>query len=118
MSIGLSAKSKYFLKRILLIPMTLFGIMALNFLFVQLAPGGPVEQMMMKMEQGNTGGVINRISGSGGQESVVPSDDGQSLYRGTQGLKDQLRKELEIRFGFNKPPLERFFSDDMELFAF
>ena len=109
MSIGLSAKSKYFLKRILLIPMTLFGIMALNFLFVQLAPGGPVEQMMMKMEQGNTGGIVNRIGGAGGQESVVPSDDGQSLYRGTQGLKAQLRKELEIRFGFNKPPLERFF---------
>ena len=47
----------YFLKRLLLIPVTLFGIMALNFLFVQLAPGGPVEQMMMKLDE-----VIKRFS--------------------------------------------------------
>ena len=66
MNITCSPKMKYFLKRLLLIPVTLFGIMALNFVFVQLAPGGPVEQMMMKMEQGGTGGFVNRISGEGG----------------------------------------------------
>ena len=42
---------KYILKRLLLIPVTLFGIMLINFMFIQLAPGGPVEQMMMKMDQ-------------------------------------------------------------------
>ena len=47
----LSSKTTYFIKRLLLIPVTLFGIMILNFMFVQLAPGGPVEQMMLKMEQ-------------------------------------------------------------------
>ena len=43
-------KYGYFLKRILLIPVTLLGIIALNFAIVQMAPGGPVEQMMMKID--------------------------------------------------------------------
>lgn len=105
-------KAVYFCKRCLLIPITLFGIMALNFLFVQLAPGGPVEQMMMKLEQTSpSSGAAARIGGAGGQESlsVQKSASSQSFYRGTQGLKTQLRKELEKRFGFDKSPFERFY---------
>ncbi len=104
-------KAIYFFKRLLLIPVTLFGIMALNFLFVQLAPGGPVEQMMMKMEQAAPmGGMTARIGGSGGAEVVMTGGEGgHSLYRGTQGMKDQLRQELEKQFGFDKPAWERFF---------
>ena len=109
------SKAVYFIKRLLLIPITLFGIMALNFLFVQLAPGGPVEQMLMKIEQSSPTGAVNRISGisgdvigSGGNNtSDVRSR--QDLYRGTQGMKDQLRAELEKQFGFDKPAYERFF---------
>ncbi len=100
----------YFLKRLLLIPVTLFGIMALNFLFVQLAPGGPVEQMMIKMEQGAPiSGMTARISGSSGAEVAASGIANSSLYRGTQGMKEQLRAELEKQFGFDKPVIERFF---------
>ncbi len=104
------AKAIYFFKRLLLIPVTLFGIMVLNFLFVQLAPGGPVEQMMMKMEQATPmGGMTARIGGSGGSEVVVSgSSNGGSLYRGTQGMKEQMRAELEKQFGFDKPAWKRF----------
>ena len=38
----------YILRRLLLILPTLFGIMTLNFLIVQAAPGGPIEQMIAK----------------------------------------------------------------------
>ncbi len=104
-----SPKAIYFLKRLLLIPVTLFGIMALNFVFVQLAPGGPVEQLMMKMEQSAPmGGLSARIGGAGGSEVIAVSGGAQSMYRGTQGLKEQLRKELEKQFGFDKPVWERF----------
>ena len=104
------ARLIYFFKRCLLIPVTLFGIMALNFLFVQLAPGGPVEQMMMKLENKSVGGIVSRIGGTGGSETFSAQEgaSSQSLYRGTQGLKAQLRQELEQRFGFDKPPLQRF----------
>lgn len=103
----LSSKVTYFCKRVLLIPVTLFGIMVLNFMFVQLAPGGPVEQMMMKMEQSAPTGITSRISGSSA-DVITVSDSDLSLYRGTQGMKEQLRLELEKQFGFDKPALERF----------
>ena len=34
----------YIIRRLLLMIPTLFGIMVINFVVVQLAPGGPVEQ--------------------------------------------------------------------------
>ena len=40
----------YILRRLLLIVPTLFGIMVLNFFIVQAAPGGPVEQLIARME--------------------------------------------------------------------
>lgn len=103
-------KKSYFLKRLLLIPVTLFGIMALNFLFVQLAPGGPVEQMMIKLESGSQPDATARISGAGSSfDSGSAQNAGlSSSYRGTQGLKAELRTELEKQFGFDKPPLTRF----------
>ena len=41
----------YFLRRLLLIPPTLFGISVLVFAITRLAPGGPLEQAMMQMQQ-------------------------------------------------------------------
>ena len=41
----------YFLRRMLLIPPTLFGISVLVFAITRLAPGGPLEQAMMQMQQ-------------------------------------------------------------------
>lgn len=99
-------KKSYFLKRLLFIPVTLFGIMLVNFMFVQLAPGGPVEQMMTKIESGQAGGVLNRISGT---SSVESAGGDTSKYRGAQGLQEELKKELEKQFGFDKPVYERFF---------
>jgi len=85
--------------------------MSLNFLFVQLAPGGPVEQMMIKLEDGLTPYATARISGTGASMSSAGAKaSGAGIsYRGTQGLKEELRLELEKRFGFDKPAHERFF---------
>lgn len=99
-------KRDYFLKRLLLIPLTLFGIMALNFLFVQMAPGGPVEQMMLKLESSTSAPATARISGA---NSDMMTSAQSSSYRGTQGLRQELRRELEKQFGFDKPAPERFF---------
>ena len=97
---------KYILKRLLLIPITLFGIMLINFLFIQLAPGGPVEQMMMKME-GHSATATAVISGKGaGASEAVASN---SKYQGAQGVREELKKQLEKEFGFDKPLHHRFF---------
>lgn len=95
---------KYILKRLALIPLTLFGIMLINFLFIQLAPGGPIEQMMLKMEGGAVSATA-RISGAAAAEGTALN----SKYQGAQGVRDELKKQLEHEFGFDKPLYERFF---------
>ncbi len=95
---------KYILKRLALIPLTLFGIMLINFLFIQLAPGGPIEQMMLKMEGGAVSATA-RISGGAAAEGTALN----LKYQGAQGVRDELKKQLEHEFGFDKPLYERFF---------
>ena len=82
---------KYWLRRLLLIPLTLFGIMLLNFVLIQMTPGGPVEHMLLKMQ--------NSASGT---EAATIVDSKQNTF--TQ----QIREELEKQFGFDKPVLVRF----------
>ncbi len=97
----------YIIRRLLLIPLTLFGIMVVNFAFAQLAPGGPVEQMLAKV-QGQSVEATARISGAGAQETMAGSGEGAGKYRGAQGLDPVFVKEIEKQFGFDRPPLERF----------
>lgn len=102
----------YFLRRLLLIVPTLFGIMVINFLVIQAAPGGPVEQMIAKI-RGNNVDATSRISGSGMESTQALEQMGdtqfyESKYRGAQGLDPEFIAKLEKMFGFDKPPLERF----------
>lgn len=52
----------YIIRRLLLIIPTLLGIMVINFAIVQLAPGGPVEQIIAQIT-GTDAGATARISG-------------------------------------------------------
>lgn len=98
--------SVYILRRLLLMIPTLFGIMLLNFLIIQAAPGGPVEQTLAKL-QGLDSSVQNRMGDSMSVEVSSSSGDNSS-YRGAQGLDSELVKEIEKLYGFDKPPHERF----------
>ena len=105
----------YVLRRLLLMIPTLFGIILLNFLTIQVAPGGPVEQMIAKL-QGLDVSATERFSGGGSDTSATQqmqqqmmSSSGASKYRGAQGLDPEFIKELEKQFGFDKPLGERFF---------
>jgi len=94
----------YILRRLALIIPTLLGIMLLNFVIVQAAPGGPVEQLIAETE-GHGGSALSRASG-GGAGGEVTSSSGDS--RGSRGLPEELLKEIEVMYGFNKPAHERF----------
>src|SRR5512147_3144710 len=106
----------YIIRRLLLIIPTLFGIMVINFAIVQIAPGGPVEQMIAKI-QGTAIDPTMRISGSEGdmvkdnkQNPQLQQSQQQNsgrTYRGAQGLDPQFIKELERMYGFDKPLHER-----------
>jgi microcin C transport system permease protein len=100
----------YILRRLLLVIPTLFGIMAISFVIVQFAPGGPVEKVIAQLT-GSDVSATARISGGGGDlVGQRPGGAGgdPSRYRGSQGLDPEFIKKLERQFGFDKPPLERF----------
>ena len=94
----------YLLRRLLLVVPTLFGIIAINFAVVQFAPGGPVEQMIAELK-GRGGGAAGRITGEGARETAAPTE---GLYRGSSGLDPHLVADIRRMFGFDKPPLLRF----------
>jgi len=97
----------YILRRVLLMIPTLFGILAISFLVIQFAPGGPVEQVIARITGQNSG---DALSGGGGDAGATNFDAGSesSRYRGSQGLDPEFIARLEKQFGFDKPPLERF----------
>src|ERR1700746_3806485 len=96
----------YALRRIFLIIPTLFAIMVVNFVIVQAAPGGPVEQMISRLK-GSTVSATERVSGGTGEFKTQAGGD-DNRYRGARGLDPALIKELEKQYGFDKPPLKRF----------
>ena len=100
----------YIIRRLLLVIPTLIGIMTVNFIIIQIAPGGPVEQMIAQL-QGEAVSATERLSGGGedvkGQKSSV--SDKPSKYRGAQGLAPELVEEIERMYGFDKPLHVRFF---------
>lgn len=99
----------YILKRLLLIIPTLLGIMLINFVIVQSAPGGPIEQIISKV-RGQAGDAESRLGGGSDMGSQFDQMAGhESLYRGAQGIDPEFIKELEQQFGFDKPAHERFF---------
>ena len=86
----------YILRRLLLIIPTLLIILLVNFVIIQAAPGGPVEQ------------AIARMQGIGGGGSVGGSGDMSSgSSRASRGLDPKLIQDIEKQYGFDKPAHER-----------
>ena len=89
----------YIVKRLLLMIPTLIGVLTITFAVVQFVPGGPVEQMVLELK--GRGG-----AGVGAGEST----GGGSTYRGRQGIDEKNLAEIKALYGFDKPPIERYFS--------
>jgi len=99
---------KYILKRLLLIPLTLWGIITVNFAIVQLAPGGPVDYVLAQYRGMNTD-AKSQITGTADmQQSSSANESSSSKYVGAQGVPEDLIKALEQQFGFDKPWYYRY----------
>ena len=96
----------YIARRLLLIIPTLLGIMLLNFIIVQAAPGGPIQQVISQM-RGEASDIDARLGG-GDQLQREQTFGADNSYRGAQGIDPAFIKQLEKQFGFDKPPHERF----------
>jgi len=91
----------YVLRRLLLMIPTLLGIMLLNFIIVQAAPGGPIDQVLARF-QGLSSQASTRMEGGGGDVAA----GGES--RGARGIPPAFIEKLEAQFGFDEPAHERF----------
>lgn len=94
----------YIFRRLLLIIPTLLGILTINFLIIQAAPGGPVEQTLAHL-QGINVGATSRIGSAVQSDSAVTQGEGP---RSSRGLDPELVAEIEKLYGFDKPVHERF----------
>lgn len=80
----------YFLRRLLLVPPTLIGITLIVFFITRLAPGGPLEQAIMRAEQASMSSPGGRTSGQGAALSTEQID------------------QLKHYYGFDKPWYEAY----------
>jgi microcin C transport system permease protein len=86
----------YILKRLLLMIPTLFGIMLITFVVTQFVPGGPVEQLVSQL--------------TGGDQAVEAGAAASNIYRGADGIDQERLAEIKALYGFDKPPIERFWT--------
>lgn len=83
----------YFIKRLLLIIPTLFGITIACFIIMQMVPGGPVEQYLHKMKY---------------QAQIHESTAGGSNQSQSEITQQEL-ENIKKYYGFDKPVLTRYF---------
>ena len=84
----------YILKRLLLMIPTLFVILLINFVVVQIAPGGPVEQAIHQTQSDL--GIGRALSA-------------ETYYQGAQGLSPEMVEQIKAQYGFDRSAPERFF---------
>ena len=101
--------TSYIIRRLFLLIPTLFGILVINFVIIQFAPGGPVERIIAKYSSEYSDSMTTHTSGKNTNgikgQSVAP----KGTYIGSESLNPAIIKQLEIQFGFDKPAHVRFF---------
>jgi microcin C transport system permease protein len=85
----------YILRRLLLVIPTLFGVMLINFALTQFVPGGPVEQVLARLE--GEGDAIQNLAGT---EGGGVQEEAGAGYVGARGLPPEFLAKLEVQFGF------------------
>ncbi len=85
---------EYFLRRILFMVPTFIGITLVIFVVINLAPGGPIEQMLSQMRFGG------QMAGGAAEGSLSGMPD--------EGVNEEILAELRRQYGFDKPMLVRY----------
>lgn len=94
----------YTLRRLLLMLPTLFGILLINFVIIQAAPGGPVERTLAHLQGFGDGGAM----ASGGDVSASAGHASAASKGASRGLDPELVAEIRHQYGFDQPPTARF----------
>ena len=98
----------YLLKRLGLVIPTLIGILTINFFVIQMAPGGPVEQFIAKME-GSGDVFMERVGSSMGDFSAKSGESsGELRSNANQRIDPEILDAVKKLYGFDKPIGERY----------
>ena len=103
----------YILRRLLLVIPTLFGVMLINFALTQFVPGGPVEQVLARLE--GEGDAIQSLAGTEG--GGVQEEASGGGYVGSRGLPPEFLAKLEVQFGFARIVCDEGFTGTPSLTA-
>ena len=90
----------YLLKRLAILVPTLIGILTLTFIVTQFVPGGPIDHAMNQMDA-DAGGTSDEGGGA--------NNAGGWVYSGRRGLDQAQIDQLTKLYGFDQPPLQRYF---------
>jgi microcin C transport system permease protein len=96
----------YIVRRLLLMVPTVVGILLINFLIINMAPGGPIDTIISQMRGGPSLG--ERTGAAEGREVQGSSPEQGRDSRSGRGLEKELRDKLAKQLGLDKPLGERF----------
>ena len=88
--------TQYFIRRILLMIPTFIGSTLLIFIILQLAPGGPLEQTIQRIQMGGMG------------QGEIAGASGDMMTGGSSILPESALRELNRFYGFDKPIWQRY----------
>src|SRR5262245_29883318 len=97
----------YILKRLLLMLPTLFGIVLITFVILQMVPGGPVERMVAQLR------TSQRAGEGGGAHLATPASQ-----HGRAEIKQEQEEYFQKLYGFDKPVHVQLFTWLVRLFTF
>ncbi|MBD3803649.1 MAG: ABC transporter permease subunit [Thioclava sp.] len=103
----------YILRRLLMVIPTLLGIMIINFTLTQFVPGGPIEQVIARV-QGEADSMRN-ISGGGDAGTQNQGGVEDSGYQGARGISPELLNQLEVQMGFARIVCDEVFTGTPDL---
>jgi microcin C transport system permease protein len=97
----------YLFRRLLYVIPTLLAILTINFFIIQIAPGGPVDQAIAKLEMGaDSAKLLPGSQVNAGSHSYMTTPE--KTYRGARGLDPQIINEIKKQYGFDKPIMQRY----------
>ena len=79
---------RYWISRICLVPITLLGILLINFVIIQMTPGGPMEHMMMKLRNSS-----NQTHVLFSQGSTISTNE--TTHDKAVGVNDDIKQEIK-----------------------
>jgi microcin C transport system permease protein len=95
----------YIVRRLLLILPTVIGILLINFVIINMAPGGQIDTIISQMRGGPSLG--ERTGAAEGREVQGSQPDQGRDSRSARGLEKDLRDKLAKQLGLDKPIGER-----------